>query len=220
MSPLTDPAYPVYHARHDDSTTDRLRYARSLIRDVLVTADTSHGHEGLAWSSVMIASADPLAPVRLAAGWPVSDADQRQAQATYEQLLLAYHLDVMEKAWPAHDLGVALAVFLIGNYQMATDHSLNDDLQQALVKQLRQRIGRHATLAALPVLTRQELFEELAISGTLMLAILLQNSNGIRTDAISWAKPTAQDNLQTLLRIPHTSLYFDEEGVHINTGLA
>ncbi|MBB5017015.1 hypothetical protein HNQ59_000277 [Chitinivorax tropicus] len=220
MSSLTSPAHPTHPLHQDGSACDRLRYARGLLRDVVIGSVDHAYPDGMGWSSVIIASPEPLAPVRLAAAWRVGERESKQVQTTYEQLLLAYHIDAMEKQWPAHDLGVALSVYLVGNYQMATDQVLDLDKQRAVVRQLRQRINRHATLAALTVLTRQELFEELAITGTLMSAILLQNANGIGNDASSWAKPAAQENLQTLLRLPHTSLYFDQAGVHVHSGSA
>lgn len=184
----------------------RTAIARALQQNcAAATADTT----------VIIVSAEPLAPSRMANDLPVPLAQKRQAQAEYLRLLEIYRQGVQEMGLPANDLGVALGVFVIGNYQVAAGQNLDEQQIAAAIADLRQLAGNLASLDHLPQLARQELFEELAISGTLMRSISLQAAHGIDPAALVRARPAAQRYLVDVLGVPYRSLHFTSTGMRL-----
>lgn len=166
-------------------------------------------------TAVTIVSAEPLAPSRMANDLPVPLAQKRQAQAEYLRLLEIYRLGVQEMGLPANDLGVALGVFVIGNYQVAAGQNLDEQQIAAALADLRQLAGNLASLDQLPPPARQELFEELAISGTLMRSISLQAEHGVDPAAMERARPAAQRYLIDVLGVPYSALQFTIDGMRL-----
>ena len=166
-------------------------------------------------TGVAIVSPTPLAPSRMANDLPASVAQKRQAQAEYMQLLAIYRQSASEQGLPADDLGVALGVFVLGNYQVASGQQLDDAHADAAMADLRRLAASLPQLAALPPLARQELLEELAISGMLMHTIQLQARHGIDPAALTRARPAAHRYLNDVLGLPCSALQFGADGMRL-----
>ncbi len=164
---------------------------------------------------VAIVSPQPLAPSSMANGLPVPTEQKRQAQAEYVKLLQIYRAGTAEMNLPADDLGVALAVFVLGNYQVASGQQLDEAQIDAAMADLRRLAASLPQLAQLPLLARQELLEELAISGTLMRSISVQAANGVDPAALERARPAAQRYLADVLGVPYSTLRFTIDGMRL-----
>lgn len=151
-------------------------------------------------------------PARLAASLP-STLPPKQAAAAYEQLLTIYRDGMQHAGLPANDVGVALGVFIVGNYQVASGKAVPEAQSSAIYRQMRQLVASDATLRQLDSRTRQDWGEQLAIVGTLMEVIYQQaQSSGDKT-LLASSQAAARDYLQQVLQRPYSQLRFGPQGL-------
>ncbi len=89
-----------------------------------------------------------LVPARLAASLP-STLPPKQAAAAYEQLLTIYRDGMQQTGLPANDVGTALGVFIVGNYQVASGKAVPEALSSATYRQMRTLVANDARLQQL-----------------------------------------------------------------------
>lgn len=166
-------------------------------------------------SSLMVEmiSPEPLAPARMANALPASAAQRSEARNEYLQLLQLYMQSADGMGLPAADLGVALGIFVCGNYAVASDIGLNERQVMGTIAYSQHLLSGLATLSALTAFDRQELLEELAILGMLMQVIHGQHQAGADPAALQRAKPAASRYLQEVLGMPARMLWAGPDGV-------
>ncbi len=164
---------------------------------------------------VQMVSPEPLAPARLARALPASAAQRNEARQEYLQLLQLYRQSVSAIGLPWECLGVALGIFVCGNYAVAAGVSLNERQVAGTIAYSQHLLSGRAQLLALNAFDRQELLEEVAILGMLMQAIYGQHEAGADPAALLRARPAASRYLQDVLGIPVSMLCTQPDGIRL-----
>ena len=134
---------------------------------------------------------------------------QREVEQAYSQLLSIYRQAMRQGGLPDDDIGVALGAFIVANYQVASDSSIDDEVSKAAYRQIRQLLAAEPSLQKLDGAHRQALFEELAIMAMTMETIFEQGERA----ALERAQPAARQYLQAVLQRPYNALRFTADGM-------
>lgn len=159
--------------------------------------------------SLRAPAAAPIMPQRLAQSLPIPAAQQREVEQAYSQLLSIYRQAMRQGGLPDDDIGVALGAFIVANYQVASDSSIDDEVSKAAYRQMQQLLAAEPSLQKLDGAHRQALFEELAIMAMTMETIFEQGERA----ALERAQPAARQYLQAVLQRPYNALRFTAGGM-------
>lgn len=157
--------------------------------------------------------AAPIMPQRLAKSLPASAAQQQAAAREYAELLDLYRRAMRAGGLPDDDIGIALGAFIVANYQIASDSSVDDESSKATYLQMQRLVGTDAALQKLDNASRQALFEELAIMAMNMETIFEQAWEQGERAALERAQPAARQYLQAVLQQPYHALRFTANGM-------
>lgn len=161
------------------------RHQRSLVDPVsrAVRRNAQPG-QGAAVPAAKVAPASTVVPARtaqvpaaMAAQYPAPE--RARVQRTFEQLLQLHHGVERKFGVPERDLAGAAAAYLTGAYMAYHNTEVPDEWFVPLVTQMRGILATEA--AGAPQQARQEMYEQLAITG--MLAATMQMGLKQRPDA-------------------------------------
>ena len=159
--------------------------------------------------------AKPVMPQRLAQSLPIPVAQQREVEQVYEQMLSLYRRAMRHGELPDDDIGIALGAFIVANYQIASDSTVDDEASKATYLQMQRLAGNDPALQKLDAGSRQALFEELAIMAMTMETIYEQAWDRGDRNALERAQPAARQYLQAVLQRPYGALRFDAQGLSL-----
>ncbi len=104
----------------------------------------------------------------LARSYPASA--RAEAERLFQQLLDVYPQVERRHGIPRHDLAGAVATFIAGAYTGYTGLEVEDEDFVAVVRQMREALGRKPGLAAVPARDKQAAYEQLVVLALLSLS--------------------------------------------------
>ena len=162
----------------------------------------------------VVGKGQPIAPRKLAAGYPA--AHRQQAEALFVKTLQGYRDIEAKFRIPAGDMAGAMAAFVAGNYIAYRDEPFPDAHFPRLVQQMRSALGGTAALGGASASDKREMYESLAILGTYMALTreALQQSPDANLKA--GMQRSARAYLEQFLRIDPDRMRIGPEGLTVN----
>lgn len=187
----------------------------SQLERIPLTRLLQQPHQAAGSGSLRAPQAAPVMPRRLAQSLPIPVAQQREVEQVYEQMLSLYRRAMRHGELPDDDIGIALGAFIVANYQIASDSTVDDEASKATYLQMQRLAGNDHALQKLDAGSRQALFEELAIMAMTMETIYEQAWDRGDRNALERAQPVARQYLQAVLQRPYGALRFDAQGLSL-----
>lgn len=160
------------------------------------------------------ATAKPIVPRKLAAGYPA--AQRAQAEALFMQTLEGYHRIESKFGLRRNDMAGAVAAFIAGNYVAYHDEPFPDANFGTLVRQMRDRMAGVEALRKASDAERQEMYEQLAILGTYMALTREALQKSPDPNLKAGMKRSARTYLEQFLRIDPDRMRIGPEGLTVS----
>ena len=164
-------------------------------------------HPHAAVTATRVEGRAPRMPAVLAAS--ADPARRAEMEQSYAQLLSAYEQTLDKARVARNDVAVAAAMYIAGAYGAYRGTQVSDAAFASLVTQMRDVLAATAAFASAPMARKQDMYEGLAITGTL-LAASAQSRPG--NDAVRTA---AKTYLESFLHASAESIQITDRGMSV-----
>jgi hypothetical protein len=144
------------------------------------------------------AGRDTLVPSQLAKQYPA--ASRSQAEHLFKEMLTVYGKLEDQYGIPKRDLGGAIAAFLFGSYTAYRNTATPDAHFKVLVEQMRGIIAENPGITGASDEQKQELYEQMAILGTLMATTYLALQKQPNAQTAANMRKAGKEYLEQFLR--------------------
>jgi hypothetical protein len=158
-------------------------------------------------AATRVAPRAPRMPAVLAGG-------RADTQKAYTLMLAAFEQNLDKQRLPRNDVAVAAAMYIAGAYGAYHGTQVGDRAFVALVAQLRDALVATTAFTNAPMSQRQDMYEGLAITGTLMAVSAAQKPGDPSV------RSAARTYLESFLRSGADSIQITERGMSVALGAA
>jgi hypothetical protein len=140
---------------------------------------------------------------------------RREASQTFSRLLEGYHQIEQQFGVPRYDTAGSVAAFIAGSYMAYRDVDFPDENFKPLVEQMRTIIAANPDFAKASDATKQEMYEQMAILGTLMATTQMALKQNPQPQAAANLRQAAKGYLEQFLKTDADKVLITAQGLVI-----
>jgi hypothetical protein len=154
-----------------------------------------------------------MVPAQLAQHYPA--VARPEAERVFNELLVAYAKIEEQYGIPRRDLGGAIAAFLFGSYTAYRNTATPDAHFKVLVEQMRGIIAENPGITGASDAQKQELYEQMAILGTLMATTYLALQQQPNAQTAANMRKAGKEYLEQFLRTDAERVQITAQGLSV-----
>lgn len=155
-----------------------------------------------------------VVPQKIAAQIGKTPQEQQEYERDIDQLLKFYESYVQDSQWQLNDVAHAMSYYIGANYYVYTDgKEISDRKRSALYQTVSKFLVTNKDYLALNDAEKQEMYEAMAIQGSLPLLGYKSAVTEGNKEASQGFRQNAQQNLESLFGVPVAKVQFTDDGI-------
>lgn len=155
-----------------------------------------------------------LVPQKIAAQIGKTPQEQQEYESDVNQLLEFYESYVQDSKWQLNDVAHAMSYYIGANYYVYRDgKEISDRERSALYQTVSKFLATNKDYQALSDAEKQEMYEAMAIQGSLPLLGYKSAIAEGNKEATQGFRHNAQQNLESLFDVPVAKVKFTDDGI-------